>query len=272
MWQSRSTVLTSARRWRRDGWVRRSAGNIGLATRFLLGAPPARLAREYFGRHAGAVVTMARAPWTGGKTRLDTSGGAAAHEDLRHALFLDTLDVVTSMTGVEHIVACEPPDACEAMRALAGATVDVIAQRGGDLGQRLACVFEDVFRVGVNTAVVIGSDLPDLPPRLLEAALASLDEDDDRVVLGPSPDGGYYLVGMNRPHPDLFEGIDWSTDRVLTQTLDAARAHGIDVVLIEPWADVDEPRDLTQLAERTAGSAASRTRAWCSAHSAGGAP
>jgi rSAM/selenodomain-associated transferase 1 len=258
--QSRAVVLTSARRWKRDGWVRRSAWNAFLATRFLLGASPARLAQRYFGRKAAAVVMMARAPWTGGKTRLAVAGDDAAHDALRHALFLDTLDVVTSVRNVEYIIACEPPGACERMREFAGPTVDVIAQRGGDLGRRIAHVFEDTFRLGVEAVVVVGSDLPDLPSRLLQDALAALRGRKDRIVLGPAGDGGYYLIGLNRPHPALFERIEWSTERVLAQTLDAARTLGVRTVLLDKWTDVDEAADLHRFLTNAADSTGRRTR------------
>ena len=248
------------RRWERDGWARRSVWNASLATRFLFGVPPARLAQRYFGRKAAAVVMMARAPWTGGKTRLAVAGDEATHDALRHALFLDTLDVVTSVRNVEHIIACEPPGACERMREFAGPALDVVAQRGGDLGQRMAHVFEDTFRLGVDAVVVVGSDLPDLPSRLLQDALAALRGRKDRIVLGPAGDGGYYLIGLNRPHPALFDRIEWSTERVLAQTLDAARTLGVQTVLLDQWTDVDEAADLNRFLNDAADSTGRRTR------------
>lgn len=271
---ARAPVLTSARRWQQDGWLRRSAGNIGLAARFLLGTPPARLAQRYFRRHDAAVVMMARAPWTGGKTRLDVGTPASAHAVLRNALFLDTLDVVRSIDHAEHIIACEPADACERMREWIGPDVDVIAQRGDTLGKRMAHALEDVFRLGVESVALLGSDLPDLPARLLREALSSTRANRDAVVLGPAADGGYYLIAMSRPHPELFDGIDWGTDRVLAQTLDAARAAGIPLRLIDSWADVDQPSDLSRLLA-AAGATAHRTRAWsvaqCTSERLGGA-
>jgi rSAM/selenodomain-associated transferase 2/rSAM/selenodomain-associated transferase 1 len=261
-----AVVTTSARRWEQDGWMRRSARNVGLAARFLLGASPSVLAQRYFGRNARVVVMMARAPWTGGKTRLAATAGETAHAELRHALFLDTLDAVRAVAGAGHVIACEPVEACEEMRALAGPAVDVVAQRGTDLGQRLSHVFEDVFRLGAESVVVVGSDLPDLAPRLPGAALTALRGRQDRVVLGPAADGGYYLIGMNRPNPGLFAGIDWSTDRVLAQTLDAARSHGLQSVLIEPWTDVDNDDDLARVVRQEADGGAHRTRAWARTH------
>jgi len=263
---ARSPVRTSARRWERDGWARRSLVNVSLALRYLLGASPARLAQRYLGREAVAVVQMARAPWTGGKTRLAPALTEAGHAALRHALFLDTLDVVTSLRSVQHIVACEPADACERMRELVGPSVDVLAQRGSDLGQRLRHVFEDVFRLGAESVVVIGSDLPDLPVRVLREAIAALNARTDRVVIGPAVDGGYYLIGMSQPCPALFDRIEWSTNRVLHQTIEAAKAQNLEPVLLEEWADVDDLAGLEAVVRRPAASSAARTRAWAIEH------
>ena len=259
--QSRAAILTSARRWERNGWMRQSARNVSLAVRYTLGAPPARLAQRYFRRRGQALVMMARAPWTGGKTRLGVASDEAQHAALRSALFLDTLDVVMSTAGVEHVVACEPVDASERMREFVGPAIDVIAQRGGTLGERLTHVFEDVFRLGAQSVVVVGSDLPDLPVHFVERAFAALHGGKDRIVLGPAADGGYYLVGMNRPHPALFFEIDWSTDRVLAQTLRAACAQSVDVRMLDQWRDVDDAQALESVLHRSP-SVAHRTRAW----------
>lgn len=266
LWRAREPVVTSARRWEHDGWLRRTARNIGLASRFLLGTPPARLAQRYYGRHESAVVMMARAPWTGGKTRLGAGGLPSAHASQRHALFLDTLDVVLSIEDAECIVACEPVDACERMREWIGLDVDVIAQRGDTLGERMARAFDDVFRLGIESVAIVGSDLPDLPARRVREALSVTRANRDGVVLGPATDGGYYLIAMSRPHPELFDRIDWGTDRALAQTLDAARAAGVPVHLLDSWADVDRPEDVTRLANSAAGATAHRTRAWSRTH------
>lgn len=263
---SRSVVMTSARRWERDGWFRRSAQNVSLTMQFVMGASPSQLAQRYYDRKARAVAMMARAPWTGGKTRLGVGADEAAHATLRHALFLDTLDAVSSVANVEHIVACEPADECERMRELVGPAIDVIAQRGGDLGQRMAHVFEDSFRLGMESVVVVGSDLPDLPSRLLLEAFHALRARKDRVVIGPATDGGYYLIGLNRTCGALFERIEWSTERVLAQTREAATALRLEVVLLDEWKDVDDAADLNRLMRDAPESNAARTRAWSVAH------
>jgi rSAM/selenodomain-associated transferase 1 len=157
------------------------------------------------------------------------------------------------------------------MRKLVGPAIDVIAQRGDDLGQRMARVFEDSFRLGMESVVVVGSDLPDLPSRLLQEALDALDGPEDRLVLGPAADGGYYLIGLNRPQPALFERIEWSTDRVLAQTREAAKALGLEVLFLDEWTDVDDASDLNRLMRAAPESSAARTRAWSAAHLVHGA-
>jgi glycosyltransferase A (GT-A) superfamily protein (DUF2064 family) len=125
-------------------------------------------------------------------------------------------------------------------------------------------VFEDVFRLGAESVVVIGSDLPDLPQRLLRDAFARLHGGSNRVVLGPATDGGYYLIGMNRPNPALFDGVEWSTPGVLAQTLDAAKAQDLEIVMLDRWTDVDDAADLDRLTNESAAYGATRTRAWAS--------
>lgn len=261
-----SVVITSARRWERDGWVRRSVVNMTLATRFILGVSPSRLAQRYFDRPPRAVVLMARDPSTGGKTRLAGLATASALGDLRQALFEDTLDVVRSVPGAQRIVACEPAASVPRVREMAGGDIDVMPQRGGDLGERLRHAFEDAFRLGAESVVIVGSDLPDLPAALISQALDALAADPGRVVLGPAEDGGYYLIGMTRPHPGLFAGIEWGSRRVLEATIDAAGRDHVPIVLLEPWADVDEPRDIAGFLDRPTGGAARRTRGWIEVH------
>jgi len=185
----------------------------------------------------------------------------SAHAQLRDALFRDTLDVALSVADAQHIVACEPPQAAGQMRALLDRGIVVIPQRGADLGERLVHAFEDTFRLGAESVVVIGSDLPDLPARVLEQAFNALDADRSCIVRGPATDGGYYVIGMSRPNRVLFEGIEWGTPKACEQTLSGAASAGIPVVLIEEWQDVDSMEDLDRLNHDTHAHAP-RTRAW----------
>ncbi len=258
-----AAVTTSARRWEQDGWARRSVKNVALIARYLTGADPALLARQYQGRQSEAIVLMARAPWTPGKTRLQAFDDTT-HAALRRALFDDTLSVIGTVAAADHIIACAPAGEARAMRRIVGAGCEVIGQRGTSLGDRLAHAFDDAFQRGYRSVVIVGSDLPDLPERSLRAALASLSDASDHVVLGPARDGGYYLIGLNRPHPELFLGIDWGTGNVLRQTLEKAAALGLLISRLEEWSDVDDLGDLETFAQ--AGRSAPRTREWARQH------
>ena len=112
----------------------------------------------------------------------------------------------------------------------------VIPQPGGDLGSRMAAAFD------AGVAAVVGTDIPALTTDYVDRALAALDDVD--LVIGPVEDGGYCLIAMNAPHPRLFQGIPWSTSRVLAATLDAARGLKLTRRLLEPLWDVDEAAEL----------------------------
>lgn len=124
-----------------------------------------------------------------------------------------------------------------------------LRQRGGDLGERLAHLFADVFAEGYAHVCVLGGDAPHLPAAFLIEAFGRLARGgDDGVVLGPAEDGGYTLVGLSRPAPALFaEGIGWGGPDVLADTLARAVEAGLTTALLPPWYDVDTIDDLRRL-------------------------
>ncbi|MPZ40451.1 MAG: DUF2064 domain-containing protein [Rhizobiales bacterium] len=112
------------------------------------------------------------------------------------------------------------------------------------------CLFRAInglFGAGHASAVVLNSDSPTLPTALLVETAQVLAEPGDRAVLGPSIDGGYYLLGIKQAHRRLFDDIDWSTDRVARQTVERAREIGLDVHHLSAWYDVDDSQALRQL-------------------------
>jgi len=131
----------------------------------------------------------------------------------------------------------------QAMSHWLGDNVRFFPQAGGDLGERMAGAFEESFRRGSTATVIIGSDCPDLNSEVINAAFARLTK--TPVVLGPAQDGGYYLIGLNRPVPELFRGIPWGTDRVLADSLSILEHQGWKAALLNPLADIDRPQDLT---------------------------
>jgi len=121
----------------------------------------------------------------------------------------------------------------------------VVEQRGETLGERLASAFEHLLEPAGTRAVVIGSDSPDLPLVHIKRAFRLLKHRD--AVLGPALDGGYYLIGLRRPVPSLFEGVAWGTDAVFNQTVGAAEKAGLSISLTPPWYDVDDAASLALL-------------------------
>jgi rSAM/selenodomain-associated transferase 1 len=118
-----------------------------------------------------------------------------------------------------------------------------------------ACLLQAVCTLsesGYGGIVLLNSDSPTLPTSLLVRAVHQLLAARDGVVLGPSLDGGYYLIGVRHPHAELFRAIDWSTERVAAQTRQRAQGQGLEVIELDPWYDVDEPRSLQRLVDELA--------------------
>ncbi len=121
-------------------------------------------------------------------------------------------------------------------------------QHGDDLGERMNAAFERAFARGARRAVIVGSDIPDLEPGLVSDAFRFLKR--HPLVLGPADDGGYYLVGLTRPCPELFRSMAWSTAEVLDQTIGRAERLGLSLELLPSRRDVDTPDDLEALRAR----------------------
>ena len=268
LYHSTQPVLTSARRWERDGWWQRSAKNMLLQGLFFAGVSPERLAGWYSRPARGsireALVVMARVPSRGrGKSRLTRDLGGD-HLELRRALLLDTLDVARGVAGVDLFIAFEPAESIGEMRALLSVSAQLFPQQGDTLGDRMRNAFARLFEAGYSTVVMIGSDLPSLPTCHVEQAFQYLRDRPDALVIGPASDGGYYLIGMRRLCPALFTSIPWSTAEVLRTTLSIAESGGLPVSFVSPWDDVDTIDDLRRVLRDHDGAA--RTRAWAIAH------
>lgn len=126
-------------------------------------------------------------------------------------------------------------------------------------GRSLLHAIDGLFAQGYGAAIVLNSDTPTLPTAMLcQAARALLDGGTERCVLGPAEDGGYYLLGMCRPHAGLFAGVAWSTDTVAETTRIRARELGLPLVELIPWFDVDDRASLRRLLDEQGGNAGHR--------------
>lgn len=143
-----------------------------------------------------------------------------------------------------------PSDAQEKFRKWLGKKYSYVLQIGQDLGQRMKNAFLHTFTEGFNSVVIIGSDSPDLPAEYLELAFHALDTND--VVIGPSSDGGYYLIGFvkDKFSPEVFDRICWSTENVFEQTINTLKHSKHKLYVLPLWHDIDTSADLNELIKR----------------------
>lgn len=189
-----------------------------------------------------ALVVMAKAPRKGhSKTRLD--GAAPDVVRLSECMLRDTLDLARSLAGVQIAVMC-PPEDVAALAALLP-RVDLVAQEGEGLAAALATAFHRFIHAGFSRVIALDADSPHLPASALQAAFASLDQSD--LVVGPTEDGGYYLVGASAAYPGLFEEAPLGTASAYDAICNKARALGLSVAVAPVWYDVDVAADLSRL-------------------------
>ncbi|HQU42760.1 MAG TPA: TIGR04282 family arsenosugar biosynthesis glycosyltransferase [Pirellulales bacterium] len=184
------------------------------------------------------------------KTRLAGQIGAVAAAEL-HRACLDTLLRRFAHLGDRRVLAFTPPEARQAFADLAGRAWQAEPQCEGDLGDRIEAHFATAFARGATRVVLIGSDSPTLPDALVVEAFERLKRAD--AVVGPSDDGGYYLIGLARPLDGLFRGLAWSTPQVFRQTLERLDAAGSKREILAPWYDIDTPSDFERLKSELAG-------------------
>jgi len=197
-------------------------------------------------RGAHVVVVMAKRPVPGKtKTRLCPPLTPLEAAELYEALLRDSIDLVSSLRGIELAIAVTPRTAVGQMGSFAPRGARMLAVDGADIGECLRGATEQLFSEGFTRVVAVNSDGPTLPAEYVERAVAMLANSD--VVLGPAEDGGYYLIGMRQKQPGLFTDIAWSSSRVAVQTLERAAAAGLTVAQLPSWYDVDTPAELERL-------------------------
>ena len=206
-----------------------------------------------------ALAVMTKAPRAGEvKTRLTpplTPEEAAA---LNICFLRDTTAAISATASAGRargIGAYTPVGAESAFTEILPAHFELVAQRGNDFGERLAFAAEDLFKIGFDSVCLIDSDSPTVPESAYAEAVRILAEPRDSVVLGPSDDGGYYLIGLNKMNRHLFEDIAWSTSSVFVQTMARAKEAEVTVGLLPTWYDVDDRATLRRLCEELLGDA-----------------
>jgi len=203
-----------------------------------------------------AVAVMAKVPGaTPVKSRLHGALTPERATALYRCFLLDRLDALAAVPDVAPVIAFSPPEARARMAALAPPGFRLLAQEGDDLGARLARLFARLLADGHHGALAVDSDSPTLPMAYVAEAASALVRAEADVVIGPSDDGGYYLIGVRTPQPRLFDAVPWSTPETRAATVSRARQLGLSVRMLPSWFDVDTEADLRRLRADLAGRA-----------------
>ncbi len=184
------------------------------------------------------------------KQRLSAVLGEDLTVELYKNFVIDSL-VTLKESSAQLLLCCYPPDSQkEFLDCVLDMHNDFLPQKGADLGQRMKYCFVNAFDRGFQFVVAIGSDIPDLPGEFIKKAFSSLKTHD--VVIGPSFDGGYYLIGFreNKFIPEAFDGIDWGTHTVFHDTLTVLQNARCKVHTLPKWSDIDTIADLKHLIDR----------------------
>jgi uncharacterized protein len=203
-----------------------------------------------------ALAVMTKVPLPGQvKTRLVPPLTPEQAAQINICFLRDTATAIAHAAGeiAREIAVYTPVGAESAYGDILPLSFNLVAQRGDGFGERLACAAEDLFRIGFQSICLIDSDSPTVSAEVYAKAAHLLSRKGDRVVLGPSDDGGYYLIGLKKNHRRLFERIDWSTERVFEQTGERAKELDLSVELLPAGYDVDDRSSLRRLCDELFG-------------------
>jgi len=192
------------------------------------------------------LVIMAKEPLVGlTKTRLCPPLTLDEAARLYEALLRDSISLASSLVGIELAIAVTPPESISYFKGISPPDTLLIPVECIDIGDCLTQVLGNLLDMGHPGVLAFNADGPSVPQGYIQAAVGLLDECD--VVLGPSEDGGYYLVGIKQLHPEIFVGVTWSTPKVLYQTLTKIQELGLETELLPPWYDVDTAADIERM-------------------------
>ncbi len=194
-----------------------------------------------------AVIVMVKAPRAGFvKTRLTPPLSGMDAAALAECFAQDTVNSASRVAS-EVIIAYAPADGRDMLEAFLRNNLHWLEQHGADLGERLEDATVRAFGMGFGPLVFIGADSPTLPHLFIDTAIHSLAAAQSDITLGPTDDGGFYLVGLRRHAPGLFQNVAWSTPQTYAQAAHNAARLGLRLLELQPWYDVDTPADLERL-------------------------
>jgi rSAM/selenodomain-associated transferase 2/rSAM/selenodomain-associated transferase 1 len=258
-------VKTSARRYEEEGIIHGWLRNHRMRILYFFGVSPGRLIKHYPDtrgkkQNKCGLILFLKYPQKGTiKTRLAKRIGDTLTLRLYECFIRDMLDKLTSLPCGLHIFVA-PPDKVTAMCQWLGRDLPVHGQEGHDLGERMKQTFDNMFQMGYESCVLMGSDFPDLPNSVLTDAFQGLKTAE--AVIAPAADGGYYLIGFQRLHfcESVFQNVSWSTDKVFQQTMDIFKQKKVRVKTLRKWWDVDDLSELKEFMDRNMKSESGKSR------------
>ena len=198
-----------------------------------------------------AFAIMAKASVAGTvKTRLVPPLTHAEAAELNSCFLTDVaanIMAAAKRVAIEGFIAYHPPGSERFFKDLLPSGFELLPPKEPTIGRSLFHAAHDLLAAGYGSVCLINADSPTLPTDILVETVRELEGSEDRIVIGPAADGGYYLIGLKRFHPRLFEEIDWSTQRVLRQTLARAGEIGVSAAVLPEWYDVDDAPTLAAL-------------------------
>ncbi len=176
------------------------------------------------------------------KTRLSPQIAPPDAAELYKAFIADIAINALQLKCDRVVVAYTPLDAEPSFHGICEQSINYMPQEGRDLGERMKNAFRCAMDEGSTRTVIIGTDSPTLPVSYIQDAFSALER--VPITIGPTFDGGYYLIGLSEQNDDIFDGVEWSTSSVFSQTLTRIKTAKKQFYLLPPWYDVDTPNDL----------------------------
>jgi len=243
-------VRTSSRRFLQNGVIRQQMLNVWYILQFLIGVSPNRIAQKYEHKnqkiHSDSLIIFLRYPHHDKvKTRLAKSIGGKLASDFYRLCVENVLEETGKLaSGIKRYLFYSDGSDGHLVKRWVGSRFHFSPQVEGTLGDRIEHAFNTVFAEGSRKAIIVASDVPDLSVVIINKAIKELDYHD--IVIGPTYDGGYYLLGMKRSNAELFQGISWSTGEVYRGTLGNAAKLGLSVYHLPHLFDIDTVEDLNR--------------------------
>ncbi len=179
------------------------------------------------------------------KTRLRPYLQRGSAEAIYTAFFRDVVEIARQVQCENKLIAYESSNENPEFIQKVAPDFKIIKQTGKDLGERMYQIFWQILHHKARHVIIIGTDIPTLPPENIQMAFKQLEHQD--IVLGPSLDGGYYLIGLKKAHREIFENIDWGSDQVLNQTICKINKKNLKSSFVPRWYDVDDQDGLNRL-------------------------